>query len=556
MSDLNKLPSDISELRVQNGMASYNDLFTASMDRLASVFLKSHPKNLLIKLIEKNTKILRIVFFLTVLWAIPFYLIKNYGNDIKDSYQKVLTKIKSSDSRKIKEWSLYKSEEGWFSVMVPKIPSNNKILVGNSEEIAFQMKIGKATDFVILYKDLNSLSRSEYSLVDSLSKEILDKAINEGGRLRKQSYISLNGYSGKELIIDMPDSSTTIARNYLVEKRSFILKVNGRKTEDSTMAVSYQKFFGSFKLLPDEVFSSKDQKDLISTLKLRNTADDLIFSPDGKLFASSCSDGAIRIWEVKSWVVIDSILNRFAPIAFSPDSKYIASFDGRNYNIMIHELQNLKIRNTFFCSIERTIKFSPDGRYIASGGMAKRVAVWDITSNKLVNVLDNSTALIESISFSPDGRLLAAGSFDGSVNVWDFRKGIIFKVLRGAIKKDPFSPGVQSLSFSPDGRFIAVADPMDIKIFDLLSGHVFKTLAGHRSLINCLSYSNDGKFLASGSCDRSVIIWNLENGEILNKLIGHIDRVVSVSFSNNGKLLASGSWDSTIKIWNTSFLNN
>ena len=399
LSDLNKLPSDISELRVQNGMASYNDLFTASMDRLASVFLKSHPKNLLIKLIEKNAKILRIVFFLTILWAIPFYLIKNYGNDIKDSYQKVLTKIKRSDSRKIKEWSLYKSEEGWFSVMVPKIPSNNKILVGNSEEIAFQMKIGKATDFVILYKDLNSLSRSEYSLVDSLSKEILDKAINEGGRLRKQSYISLNGYSGKELIIDMPDSSTTIARNYLVEKRSFILKVNGRKTEDSTMAVSYQKFFGSFKLLPDEVFSSKDQKDLISTLKLRNTADDLIFSPDGKLFASSCSDGAIRIWEVKSWVVIDSILNRFAPIAFSPDSKNIASFDGRNYNIMIHELQNLKIRNTFFCSIERTIKFSPDGRYIASGGMAKRVAVWDITSNKLVKVLDNSTALSNQSPF-------------------------------------------------------------------------------------------------------------------------------------------------------------
>ena len=142
------------------------------------------------------------------------------------------------------------------------------------------------------------------------------------------------------------------------------------------------------------------------------------------------------------------------------------------------------------------------------------------------------------------------------MNVWDFRKGIIFKVLRGATKKDPFSPGVQSLSFSPDGRFIAVADPGDIKIYDLLSGKIYKTLTGHKSLISSLSYSPDGKYLASGSFDRSVIIWNLENGGILKKLIGHIDRVVSVSFSNDGKLLASGSWDNTVKIWNTSFLYN
>lgn len=556
LSDLNDLPSDINELRVQNGMASYNDLFGASMDRLASVFLKSRPKNLLLKIIEKNTKIFFWVLFLVVLWLIPFYLIKNYGTDIKGSYQKVLSKIKSSDSKRIKEWSLYKSEEGWFSILVPRIPLKNIVLAGNSEEINLKMKVGKATEFVIAYKDLNSNAGSEFSLVDSLSKEILNKEIIEGGRLRKQNYISLNGYSGKELIIDLPDSSTTISRNYLVEKRSILLKVTWRKAEDSTMSASYIKFFESFKLLPEEVFSSIDQKDLITTLRLPDMVNNAIFSPDGKFLASSGQGGVIRIWDVKSWIVIDSIPARFTPIAFSPDSKNIASFNGRNYNIMIHGLQGPKIRNTFFCSIESSIKFSPDGRYIASGGMAKRVAVWDITSNKLVKNLDNSTATIESISFSPDGQLLVAGSFDGSVSVWDFTKGKIFKVVRGVTKKEPFSPGVQCLSFSPDGSFVAIADPGDIKIYNLLSGKIYNTFTGHKGLISCLSYSPDGKYLASSSFDRSVIIWNLENGEIIKKLIGHIDGVVSVSFSNDGKLLASGSWDNTVKIWNTSFLYN
>jgi len=76
-------------------------------------------------------------------------------------------------------------------------------------------------------------------------------------------------------------------------------------------------------------------------------------------------------------------------------------------------------------------------------------------------------------------------------------------------------------------------------------------LSGHDGYdINSVSYSPDGKFIASGSYDRTIKIWNPVNGELLRTLTGHEDIVTSVSISPNGKLIASGSEDDTIKIWN------
>ncbi|MEZ4607675.1 MAG: hypothetical protein R2865_12985 [Deinococcales bacterium] len=74
-----------------------------------------------------------------------------------------------------------------------------------------------------------------------------------------------------------------------------------------------------------------------------------------------------------------------------------------------------------------------------------------------------------------------------------------------------------------------------------------------KSPILSLSYSPDGKTLASGSSDNSIILWDSSTGEKLRTLAGHTGYVLSVSYSPDGKTLASGSSDNrAIILWDSS----
>ena len=100
-------------------------------------------------------------------------------------------------------------------------------------------------------------------------------------------------------------------------------------------------------------------------------------------------------------------------------------------------------------------------------------------------------------------------------------------------------------------------------LFIIFSGCVFaeegtegesllvKTLTGHTDCVLSVTYSPDGKKLASGSYDGTVRIWDVGRGECERTLTGHTNWVLSVTYSPDGKKLASGSKDGTVRIWMT-----
>ncbi len=68
-------------------------------------------------------------------------------------------------------------------------------------------------------------------------------------------------------------------------------------------------------------------------------------------------------------------------------------------------------------------------------------------------------------------------------------------------------------------------------------------------MVTSVAFSNDDKYIISGSWDEFIKIWERETGSESQTLKGHSDRVTSVAFSKDDKYIISGSWDKSIKIW-------
>ncbi|KAL4736602.1 hypothetical protein BDV11DRAFT_207472 [Aspergillus similis] len=109
---------------------------------------------------------------------------------------------------------------------------------------------------------------------------------------------------------------------------------------------------------------------------------------------------------------------------------------------------------------------------------------------------------------------------------------------------------VQSVTFSPDGRLLASGSyDNTIKLWDPSTGELRQTLEGHSHPVQSVTFSPDGRLLASGSYDNTIKLWDPSTGELRQTLEGHSRWVRSVTFSPYGRLLAAVSNKSTIKLW-------
>jgi WD40 repeat protein len=278
-------------------------------------------------------------------------------------------------------------------------------------------------------------------------------------------------------------------------------------------------------------------------------------------------------------------------IAFSPDGKLLASADDENIKLWDirtgKEMQTLK---GYTHGVE-AVAFFPNGKILVSSSH-NTVRLWDISSGVVLQTLEGYSYEPKAVAFSLNNKMLASASSDRMVREWDTRSVVGLRTLKAHsdyAKAERSLPDgrhlhsvrllddwsratlytlggnsclVTAVSFSPDGKTLATASEDALKLFDFWSGATLQVLQGHSRFrkteylslqwmaypqADAMSFSPNGETLATvAGCE--IKLWDVSSGAALQTLSDEPDWIEAVAFSPDGKLLASVSYD-TVKLW-------
>lgn len=259
----------------------------------------------------------------------------------------------------------------------------------------------------------------------------------------------------------------------------------------------------------------------------------IAFSPDGKCLAAGYANrsdneivGGVRIWSLKPLkLMMDLTAQSGFPmsIAISPDGRFLASNNSdRSINAWDYrsgKLLHAEVSHTATLSLA----FSTDGKFLASvnsssdaGRVVREVSLTDTTTWLPVRRLKGNSSMIFAFAFSPDNRWLISGGEERVLSLWELDSGQLHRKSEG--HKVP----TYCLTFSADGTKLAAGGwnwnagraEGEVVLWDFPSMRVIKRFTT-ASKLESVAISSDAKLLAaSGKLEsRQVAIWDIDTGE-------------------------------------------
>ena len=169
---------------------------------------------------------------------------------------------------------------------------------------------------------------------------------------------------------------------------------------------------------------------------------------------------------------------------------------------------------------------------------------------KLTTVLSSHLGWVRSLAFSPDNQYLATGSADRTIKIWDFPKASVGADQALKLTLTGHVSPVRGLAFSDKYPYLfSCAEDKQVRCWDLETNQVIRHYHGHLSGVFCLAIHPTLDVLVTGGRDAVARVWDIRTKTSIHVLSGHEHTVASLLTKSTNPQVITGSHDNTIKMW-------
>lgn len=282
-------------------------------------------------------------------------------------------------------------------------------------------------------------------------------------------------------------------------------------------------------------------------------------SQDGAWVATGDKNGNLAVWNLsdgKQIALIEGQSPEIISVAISPDKTLLASV-AENKIISIWDIGTQKLKFSLSKHLHafrvNKLLFSPDGKYVVSGGDDFKLKLWDVNTGELFREY-SADKKINDLSISPDGKLVALALNNSKIEILNFDGDQNRKLFEAPNKiVDSFT----SIKFLPSNSLLVSGSENGIVRIWNINGTIVWESSGqnmdgspiNQSTIKSIALSDDGSKIATLSIDNSINVWDNTGKVLLASKQLHYGQINHLSISTDDKLLVDQSGDSNIQLW-------